>query len=739
MHNGVIRAARSSLPAKAILIGALVGLSATAMAGLPDGDVRNAPDGEGRYGIGHTTLVVTDPTRNLDGSTPATGSGRPLYVHIWYPTNLQTSQHVHYSWNNPLYNQNPGGTVYPGLPDLPALTFTGSISLNPVANHGPLAGGTFPLLVASHGNETAATKVAPDTLEALASHGYIVASVEHTGDDDAWYQAYFLENYIGLALGPNTDIFGPKLIYQRSKDVRFVIDAVLNGLVDQHSGLRFSRHVDPGKIGVLGHSLGGQTSLSTVTGISSQGLPPDARVKAAFMIEGTNYGLLLNSSDYANASVPLLFFGNDTGIAYDNFNSFTHSRSKYLVDVSGISHHTGGYQSSWCQDIHNSLLAVNPAVFPQAFIDPSALNRSDIANYVFDATFYFSYTGARESGIYDYCAASVFDGVSDAQLVATLFGNPEILAVRDELKPLMPMRPEVAIAETTRLTNLYAVSFFDQALKHDESAAHYLTDSAANRRANPLVDFVANCEKVHANPIDLRSGDKITFTPMGGTGYELAVASGRPLLDTGTTKLSVGGGGSVYLSYSGFSFTVPGITDPISTLIVNEDGAITTRTSSDIGKIDDNGSPWYMRGQLLLSGRFTIGALMKNLDSTAAASGGGVFGYFDASNHRVVVTYLGVPAIGTTQPNTLQVAIYDSGKIEMIVGGLAATGANFSPGILGTIGIAAGHTKASDLRRTRPIDFSAMRNAGPVFFPFGSDGAIYEQFYTGKGTGCRAE
>jgi hypothetical protein len=723
----------------AVLVAVSLGLSGAVSAGPPDEGRRGTPDGPGHYGIGHTTLVVTDAARNVDGSTPATGSGRPLYVHIWYPTNVHTGQHVLYTWNNPLYNQNPGGTVYPGLPDLPALTFTGSTSLNPVADHAPLARDKFPLLVASHGNETAATKVAPDTLEILASHGYIVASVEHTGDDDAWYQTYFLENYVGLPLGPNANIFGPGLIYQRSKDVRFVIDAVLNGVVDQQTGMNFSRHVDAGSIGVLGHSLGGQTSLSTVTGISSQGLPPDARVKAAFMIEGTNYGLLLNAADYANAAVPLLFFGNDMGIAYDNFNSFTHSRAKYLVDVSGISHHTGGYQSSWCQDIHNSLLAVNPAVFPQAFIDPSTLNPSDIANYVFDATFYFSYTGARESGIYDYCDASVFDGISDAQLVVSLFGNPEILAVRDELKPLMPMRPEVSIAETTRLTNLYAVSFFDQNLKHDQSAAQYLSDSAANRRANPLVDFVANCEKVRAHPIDLLPGDRITFTPMGGTGYGVAVASGATLLDAGATKLGVGGGGSVYLSYPGFSFPVPGVADPISTLIVNEDGAITARTSSDIGKIDDNGSPWYTRGQLMLSGRFTIGALMKNLDSTAAAPGGGVFGYFDATNHRVVVTYLGVPAIGTTQPNTLQVAIYDSGRIEMTVGALAATGANFSPGILGTIGIAAGHTKASELRGSRPISFKALRNTGQSYVPFGRDGAIYEQFYTGQGASCRAE
>ena len=153
MKNGIV----------GMLVGALVSIGAAAMAGSPVDGGRGAPDGLGRYGIGHTTLVVTDAARNLDGSTPATGSGRPLYVHIWYPTDVRTGQHVRYTWNNPVYNQNPGGAVYPGLPDLPALTFTGSLSLNPVADGAPLTRDEFPLLVASHGNETAATKVAPSS------------------------------------------------------------------------------------------------------------------------------------------------------------------------------------------------------------------------------------------------------------------------------------------------------------------------------------------------------------------------------------------------------------------------------------------------------------------------------------------------------------------------------------------------------------------------------------------------
>ena len=716
-----------------VLAGCFVVASAAA-SGQASSNQPDAPDQAGRYAIGHTTTVITDTSRNPDGSTPVTTAGRPLYLHIWYPTAASTTQHIRYSWNDPIYSANAGGALYPGFPDLPALTFSGSVSAHPVAEHAALAPGRFPLLVATHGLEVAAAKNMPDTLETLASHGYIVASVEHSGDDDSFYQAYFLETFVGLSLGPNPSI--QSSILQRARDVSFVVGAVLHAGLDSQTGTAFSQHLDADDIGVLGYSLGGETSLATVTGISAQGLPADRRIKAAFMGSGSNYGLILNAADYANAEIPLMFFGNDTGIAYQNFNAFTHSNPKYLVDIAGLNHHVGGYQTSWCQDFRHSMLAVNPAVFPQAFINPAPLNPSDIANYVFDATFYFSYTGPRELGIYNYCEPSVFNGISDAQLVAVLFGNPQILNARSELQGSMPLAAELAIAETTRLTNWYAVSFFDQTLKHDRDREQRLEDSADNRRVNPLVHFVSNCESVRAHPLDLQSGDRITFVPSGDAGYSVTVSSGAALLAPGPTKLSVAGGASVYLSYPGFSFPVPGMAQPVSALLVNEHGAITSRTSADYPGVDDNGSPWYMKGQLLLTNRLTIGALLKDLDSSAASAGGGVFGYYDQANGRVVVTYDGVPAAGTTEPNTLQVVIHSSGTIEITIGQLADTGAVYTPNILGTIGIASGQTKARDLRKVRPISFSALRNGAPVFLPFGSDGAIYEQYYLGIDGAC---
>jgi dienelactone hydrolase len=689
---------------------------------------RNEPDSADRYAIGHVTLVVTDTSRNPDGSTPVTTAGRPLYLHVWYPTSANPTGKIRYTWNNPVYNQNPGGAVYPGLPDTPALTFVGSASAHPIAENAPLARGRFPLLVATHGLEGSAQKNMPDTLETLASHGYIVASVEHSGDDDAWYQTYFMERYVGLKLGPNPSIYAAT-IFQRVKDVSFTIGAVLAGKADQ-KGVPLAAQIDQDEIGVLGYSLGGQTSLATVTGISAQGLPADRRIKAAFMGAGSNYGLLLNATDYANARVPLMFLANDSGIVYTSFNAFINSPSKYRVDVAGWNHHVGGYQTSWCQDVHNSLVAVNPAVLPQAFIDPSTLNPSDIANFVFDATFYWSYTGPYELGVYNFCDGSVFDGVSDAQLQTVLFGNPLILAAKSSLQPSMPLESQLPISKTTRLTNDYALAFFDVALKHQDRDMHELED--------PLVRVVKDCEHVRPHPFDLGPGDQIAFVPDGDS-YVVTVRSGAPLLNPGTTKLSVAGNGTAMVSYAGFSFPVPGTPDPVTTLFVSEDGAITTRTSGDYTGVDDNGSPWYMRGQLLLTNRLTIGALMKDLDTTAAVAGGGVFATYDATNHRVIVTYQGVPAAGTAVPNTLQVAIYSSGEIDITIGTLAATGPNYAPGILGTIGIASGETRADDVGRVRPIDFAALRDGPPISKPFAHGGAIYAQYYQGVSGACRSD
>jgi len=252
------------------------------------------------------------------------------------------------------------------------------------------------------------------------------------------------------------------------------------------------------------------------------------------------------------------------------------------------------------------------------------------------------------------------------------------------------------------------------------------------------VRVTRDCEHVRAKPFDLGAGDQIVFVPAGDS-YSVTVRAGATLLAPGTTKLAVAGNGTAAVSYPGFAFPVPGTAAPVNTLFVSEDGAITTRTSGDYTGVDDNGTPWYTRGQLLLTNRLTIGALMKDLDSTAAAAGGGVFSTYDAANQRVIVTYLKVPAAGTTAPNTLQVVIYARGEIDITIGALASTGPNYAPGIFGTLGIASGQTRAADFRKVRPIDFGALKNGPPVVLPFARGGAIYAQYEGAVSGSCDAE
>ena len=521
------------------------------------------PDEPGPYAIGHTTIILNDSSRSTDGSTPVTDDGRYLHLDIWYPTDVKTSERIWYDWNNPIYNDNPGGTRYLGLPDLPEMTWDGSLSTNTIAEGAPLARkGKFPLLIASHGNLVASAKNMPDTLELLASHGYVIASIEHTGNSDAYYQGTLFNGFLRQPLvGPNPNL-GSETILQRSKDVSFVIDQVLEGYLDQATGIEFTRRLDKKEIGVLGFSLGGMTSLASVAGISVQDHPADRRIKAAMMGGGSNYGLLMNEDDYANAKAALMFLGNDTGIVYDKFNAFSGSKDKYHVKIADFNHHVGGYQSSWCQDFESSMMSVNPLVPAYLFVlpdpeDPIPIpTPNDLANFGFVSTFYWIYTGDRNSGVYDYCDASTFNKISDDQFVAARFGGPSILAVNAELIDSVPLKPEASVAEISRTTSWYTVAFFNQYLKDDKKSSKYLKDSKKNEKENPLVDLEMGCFKEKPHPLDFQSGDKLTFVPVGDSGYEVSLTSGSALYEIGTTIPSTMGG-VAYLDTTDFSSRYP--------------------------------------------------------------------------------------------------------------------------------------------------------------------------------------
>jgi dienelactone hydrolase len=135
----------------------------------------------------------------------------------------------------------------------------------------PKDNGTYPLIVFSHG--AFGLKISnTSTFVELASNGYVVCSIDHpyhslfTIDADGhrtMVDQSFLQGIIDLNAGKYDEAMGFKLQQKwmnlRIADIKFMLDTILAQVKDTGSGAVY-RLIDPGKIGLIGHSLGGESS-----------------------------------------------------------------------------------------------------------------------------------------------------------------------------------------------------------------------------------------------------------------------------------------------------------------------------------------------------------------------------------------------------------------------------------------------------------------------------------------------
>jgi predicted dienelactone hydrolase len=110
--------------------------------------------------------------------------------------------------------------------------------------------------------------------EDLASHGYVVAVVDHTHENVA---TTFPDGRVAPCASceiPHDPSFWLELGAGRARDVSFVLDQ-LTGPLREHRGANL---VDAARIAVGGHSVGGASSLEAARA--------DARIRAAIDVDG---------------------------------------------------------------------------------------------------------------------------------------------------------------------------------------------------------------------------------------------------------------------------------------------------------------------------------------------------------------------------------------------------------------------------------------------------------------------
>ena len=164
---------------------------------------------------------------------------RSLPVDVWYPA---TDQYQGQDLDDATKDR------FKTLPDSPEVT-------QDAVKDAEAASGSFPMVIFSHGF-AGERRQSTHLCTHLASHGFVVAGMDHVGNTTA-------DMLAAAGTPPDPDLIRT-FMADRPADASFVIDRMLAG----DSGLT----VDPERIGISGHSFGGWTSLMTTAS--------DARIRA---------------------------------------------------------------------------------------------------------------------------------------------------------------------------------------------------------------------------------------------------------------------------------------------------------------------------------------------------------------------------------------------------------------------------------------------------------------------------
>ncbi|MCP5060185.1 MAG: hypothetical protein GY937_26085 [bacterium] len=258
--------------------------------GLPD----PLPGELGEWAVGHRESVIVDADRG----------DRPLPLRVWYPVD-------------------PGdeGSTLAFYPLILGLGLTSDVATEspPVSSRRKR-----PLIVFSHGSGGFNIQ-SIQLCETLASHGFIVAAPDHTGNTVLDFQN-------------GTDVPFEQSAHDRPLDISFVIGHLIKR--SRTAGDTFEGRVRGHRVGVAGHSFGGYTALAMASGVPD--VPPDPRVTAIMPIAPAS-GILTDAELQSIQSPTLLLSGTfDTTTPIDQETIRPHeligSSSVYRADIVGADH-----------------------------------------------------------------------------------------------------------------------------------------------------------------------------------------------------------------------------------------------------------------------------------------------------------------------------------------------------------------------------------------------------------------
>jgi dienelactone hydrolase len=249
------------------------------------GHVPSLPEPTGPCPAGTTSLWLTDTSR--PDPWAAGVNARELMVSLWYPAAPSSGRPAQYMTpaESELLLASAGITAVP--PDALSTVRTNAASdATPAGRQRSL-----PLVVLSPGfinPRSVLTALAED----LASHGYVVAGIDHTYESAA---TAFPDGRVTTSLArqdPGRDR-SEKAVAGRAADVSFV----LGELTGTHPAWPGAELIDPSRVGMAGHSMGGAATIAAMLA--------DARIRAGIDMDGATVARIPDEG----LSRPFLFLG----------------------------------------------------------------------------------------------------------------------------------------------------------------------------------------------------------------------------------------------------------------------------------------------------------------------------------------------------------------------------------------------------------------------------------------------
>lgn len=255
------------------------------------------PDVSGSHSVGFTYFHFVDESRDEPFIADSMLS-RELMVKVYYPAldNKKEPYSAYFNGSAGLLTQ---FAKFYGLPDFffshLALVRTYTKENLPISDQQQ----NYPVILLSHGAGTS-MEVQTSLATELASHGYIVATIDHPYVSAA---TIFPNRIVSAREATvNFDVSEPAVPITQimADDASFVID-MLEDLNTGATSSIFQRRLDLNRIGIIGHSVGGAVAYNLAIN--------EPRIKAAINIDGVVY-----ITPSANTEIaPFLMLANDQG------------------------------------------------------------------------------------------------------------------------------------------------------------------------------------------------------------------------------------------------------------------------------------------------------------------------------------------------------------------------------------------------------------------------------------------